>query len=129
MADPTVTPAAMPTVAPEERGTLEVRTKALEHLAERAALEAPGTVAHRGSLRGLLGGNVPHAEVTTSGQRVRVVLDVAVTWPADVARVAAGVRDHVLSRSSELGGVGVTSVDVTVHLVTPQDSPRERRVQ
>lgn len=113
----------------EERGTLDVRTRAIERLAERAVLETPGTVAHRGSLGGLIGGSAPSAHVSTSGPGVRVVLDVAATYPADIGRIAAEVRDHVLRRAADLSGVGVTTVDVTVHLVSPDEVATPRRVQ
>lgn len=114
-------------VRAEERGTLDVRTRALTHLVERAALEAAGSVRHRTTLGKVRGSDLPHASLTVHGLDARVALDVACHWPADLSAVAADVRERVRERASSLSGLTITSVDVTVHTVADA-GPERRRV-
>jgi uncharacterized alkaline shock family protein YloU len=97
----------------EARGQLSVRAQALQHVVESVALEVPRVRRTSGSLAGVRSGT-PHASVHVRGTTARVDLDVAVAWPAPVSEVAAQVRAAVLDRASELSGVRITSVDVTV---------------
>lgn len=108
------------TVAVESRGSLNVRAQALQHIVESVALEVPGVHPVEGSLGGVRSGS-PRATVRVRGTSARVTVEVACRWPAPVARVAAGVRDRVLERASELSGVRLGSVDVTVKLVGTDD--------
>ncbi|MDF9714756.1 Asp23/Gls24 family envelope stress response protein [Nocardioides sp. ChNu-153] len=112
----------------ENRGTLEVRTTAVRTLVERAVLETPGTVAHRSALGRLTGQGSPRADVEMHGRSARVSADVAAVWPCSVTAIAAGVRDRVRERAARLSGVHISTVDVTVHVVSPDDvdSPRRR---
>lgn len=107
---------------PEERGVLDVRTKALQHIVERAALEAQHTVVHSSLLGRLRGADWPSASVTMHGRSARVEVDVACVWPAPVAQIAAEVRDTVLREATRISGVHIRSVDVTVHAITPDSS-------
>lgn len=112
-----------------QRGRLEVRTKALAHIAEQAALEVPRTVSRRSTL-GLLGTTTPKATVAVTGDTARVEVSVACTWPAPLARVADEVRARVAEQVAHLAGLSVTSVDVTVGTVTPEPDTDDRgRVQ
>jgi uncharacterized alkaline shock family protein YloU len=111
VAEPTPTTAVA--VVPEGRGQLSVRAHALQHIVESVALEVPRVRRTSGSLAGVRNGT-PHASVHVRGTTARVSLDVAVAWPAPVSEVAAQVRDTVLDRASELSGVRITAVDVTV---------------
>jgi uncharacterized alkaline shock family protein YloU len=125
-----VADAAVPAAAPAaERGRLEVRTKALAHIAEQAALEVPRTVSRRTTL-GLLGTTTPKATVSVHGDTARVEVSVACTWPAPLARVADEVRTRVAEQVAHLAGLTVTSVDVTVGAVAPEPDTDDRgRVQ
>lgn len=117
--------------APAERGTLDVRAKAVERLAEGAALEIPGSVRHAsrlgaltGSLTGPLTGSThPKATVRISDGSARVDVAVACVWPAPLARIAAQVRERVAQRTAELSGISIISVDVTVTAVDADDLP------
>ena len=114
MAEPTtITPTGTVAVVPEGRGELRVRAHALQHIVESVALEVPRVRRTSGSLAGVRSGT-PHASVHVRGTTARVSLAVAVAWPAPVSEVAAQVRDTVLDRASELSGVRITAVDVTV---------------
>lgn len=115
-----------------ERGTLEVRARALESIAEQAAREVPRTVVRRARLGGLTAQASPQAKValtasvrqdqgataTTTTPSARIDVDVLCVWPAPLSAVAEQVRDHVAARASALSGVAVTSVDVTVGATT-----------
>lgn len=109
-----------------ERGTLEVRARALETIAEQAAREVPRTVVRRARLGGLAAQASPQAKVAltsstqqgATGPSARIDVDVLCLWPAPLASVAEQVRDHVTARATALSGVAVTSVDVTVGATT-----------
>lgn len=102
-----------------DRGTLDVRNKALQRIIERIVLQIPGTVAHRNTLGRLTGTALPKADITAEGRAVRVKLDIAMAWPGDVARVATAARDAVRQEAFRLSGIQIRSVDVTVHAVDP----------
>ncbi|GIM65853.1 hypothetical protein Pve01_95600 [Planomonospora venezuelensis] len=108
--------------AVESRGSLNVRAQALQHIVESVALEVPGVHLVDGGLAGVRPGS-PRASVRVRGTSARVQIEVACRWPAPVSRIAADVRRHVLDRASELSGVRLASVDVTVGL----DGTDERR--
>ncbi|VXC02508.1 Asp23/Gls24 family envelope stress response protein [Nocardioides sp. AX2bis] len=113
-------------VRAEERGTLDVRTRALTHLVERAALEVAGSVRHRTTLGKVRGSDLPHASLDVHGHDVRVTVDIACRWPADLSAVTADVRDRVRERVPALSGLTVTSVDVTAHTVAAAEPDRGR---
>jgi uncharacterized alkaline shock family protein YloU len=114
-----------------DRGTLEVRTKALQHVVERATLEVPGTVVQHRTLGGVLGSGTPRASVSVRGGRARIDVTVACRWPAPVARIAEDVRSRVSERAAALTGVQVLSVDVTVQAASgaASDERQDRRVE
>ncbi|GAA4672033.1 Asp23/Gls24 family envelope stress response protein [Nocardioides nanhaiensis] len=116
---------------PEDRGSLEVRLKAIRHVVERVALQTPGVVRHSTVLGRVSGGGSPHADVTMRGRSARIALRVAVVWPAPVTAVAAEVRDAVRSEAARLTGVHVETVDVEVYAVSDDDidEPTRRRVE
>lgn len=116
--------------AGEDRGTLDVRNKALQRIIERVALTVPGTVAHRTALGRVTGSALPKADITAEGRAVRVKLDVAMTWPGNVSRVATSARDAVRQEAFRLSGIEIRSVDVTVHAVDPSAAEdTDRRVE
>lgn len=115
---------------PATRGTLDVRTAALEHLAEHVAAEVSGTVEYRSNMDKLRGRGYPHADVSIRGASSWITLDIAVAWPAAVEEVAATAREQVRTETARLSGSDVRRVDVTVHVMSADqvDTP-QRRVQ
>lgn len=133
MADQTLTAVPAPSTElapPEDRGSLEVRLKAIRHVAEQVALHTPGVVRHSTVLGRVSGGGSPHADVTMRGRSARIQLRVAVLWPAPLTDIAARVRDEVRHETARMAGVHVETVDVEVYTVTEDDidQPARRRV-
>ena len=115
-----------------ERGQTTIADRVLETLARRAALEIPGVVRHStGSDLLPMGSDHPAATVESAGDRVRLRLEVALTWGTAVPEVASTVRQHVRRRVSEQTGKVVDRVDVSVVALLPQSrqsTTQERRV-
>ncbi|MEJ5946632.1 Asp23/Gls24 family envelope stress response protein [Pseudokineococcus basanitobsidens] len=115
---------------PGDRGGLDVADRVLERIARRAVGEVDGVApSASGGLAGLLGSGYPSVEVQHAGGRVRVLVDVASLWPRPAASVAAGVREAVARRLSELAAVRVDAVQVTVRDVVRPRPPQEARVR
>lgn len=113
-----------------ERGSLEVRARALEHLAEKAANDVPGTVSVSGGVARLRGRDYPAVKVRVHGPRAFFEVDVAGTWPCPVAELTRLVRDRVRGDVARLSGMDVIRVDVRLHIINPDagDQPARRRV-
>ncbi|WP_157225969.1 Asp23/Gls24 family envelope stress response protein [Rhodococcus sp. AW25M09] len=114
---------------PGQRGSLEIKHKAVERLAVLAARSTDSVTARHPGLRVLGGRDLPKAEVTVNGSRVRAQVVVAVTWPSPLAQVAANVRAAVARDLSELGLYTVDRVDVTVECVSAEAPVEEGRVR
>jgi uncharacterized alkaline shock family protein YloU len=108
-------------VAPEVRGTLDVRVKALEHVVEEVVRQTPGTVSHTSTLRRLVRGGTPSASTTVHAGAARLDVRISCTWPCDVTRIATDVRERVLAETQRMTGVEVRSVDVAVEVISPDD--------
>lgn len=104
---------------PQQRGTLDVRTVAIGHIAEHVASQVPGTVAHSTGLGKLLGKKYPSVDVDVRGSSTWIRLEIAVVWPTAVENIAARARDKVRSETARLSGSDVRRVDVTVHVLAP----------
>ncbi|MBF4161660.1 Asp23/Gls24 family envelope stress response protein [Nocardioides acrostichi] len=104
-----------------QRGSTEIRPRAVEAVVAETARRTPGTVVRRRRVPGLPGprGGDPAVEVTMHGPVARVRVDVHVAWPAPLARVAADVRGRLADEASRLAGLEFRTVDVTVHAVDP----------
>ncbi len=104
----------------DERGTLDVRSKALEQIICGASLTVAGTVAVHpaGGLQQLTGTTYPTASVAFAGTSARAQLSVAAPWPCAVQELATSVRDRVRAEAMRLSGTEISRLDVTVHLVT-----------
>ena len=111
------------------RGSLEIKHKAVERLAVLAARSTDAVADRQPGLRVLGGRDLPRADVTINGSRVRAQVAVAVTWPSPLAKVAANVRAAVARDLSELGSYTVDRVDVTVQCVPAETTHEEGRVQ
>lgn len=114
---------------PGQRGTLDVRTVAIQHIVEHVASQVPGTVAHSAGLGKLLGKGYPSAEVDVRGSSTWIRLDIAVVWPTAIEQIAVQARDQVREQTARLSGSDVRRVDVTVHvLAADQVDGTSRRV-
>jgi uncharacterized alkaline shock family protein YloU len=104
-----------------ERGTLDVRTKALEHLVAQAALQVPGCVARPAGVH-RLARSLPSASVTFRGSVAVAELHAAATWPCRVQELATTIRDAVRTEASRLSGTDIGRVDVTLHVVPADET-------
>lgn len=114
--------------APEDRGRLEIAEQVVERVAAIAACEVPGVRRVGSGLESVVGRRYPKVRAQVAGGHVRVRVDVAVGWPAPLARTAAAVRTRVRERLSALVGLTVDVVDVTVATVEVPTRD-DRRVQ
>ncbi|KQY55790.1 hypothetical protein ASD11_14890 [Aeromicrobium sp. Root495] len=115
--------------APEDRGTLDVKARAVESILCRAALDVDGSVAHSAGVGPLGGRNLPTAAVTFRGSIAVATLDVGAHWPCRAEELAATIRDTVRVEASRLSDTEITRVDVTLHVVPGSgDQSRPRRV-
>ena len=112
-----------------DRGTVTVRDKAVQRIARAAACEVGGVHEH-GSRLGVLGGRtLPAVDVEVSDGQARARVELAVAWPRPCRTVADGVRSRVRWALSELAGLGVDTVDVTIStILTPHQVPAPKRV-
>ncbi|WP_208972294.1 Asp23/Gls24 family envelope stress response protein, partial [Kineococcus rubinsiae] len=114
------------------RGTLRVADRAVERIAEAAALEVPGVApsgAGTGTLGTALGRAYPRVGCQVAGRRVRADVEIATRWPQPADRVAAAVREHVTERLSTLAALDVDAVDVRVAEVVRLVARDARRVR
>ena len=129
-ASPEKDDASGPAIDPAARGILDVRSTAIEHLAELVAGDVAGTVKYSSGLAKLRGRGYPHAAVSIRGASSWITLDIAVVWPGNIEDVATATREQVRTETTRLSGSDVRRVDVTVHLLTAdQVDTSERRVR
>lgn len=115
---------------PAERGVLDIRTAAIEHLVEHIADGVAGTVRFSSTLDRLRGRGCPHADASVRGSSVWISLDIAVQWPSPVESIASDVRAQVMTEATRMSGSDVRRVDVTVQVLSAdQVGPPRRRVQ
>ncbi|SHW75846.1 Protein of uncharacterised function (DUF322) [Mycobacteroides abscessus subsp. abscessus] len=96
------------------RGTLTVREKVAQRLAVRAALDTPDVLPFPEGRAKIPGRSLPQAQLTVTGDRVTAHLKVTVAWPAPAVAVARAVQRNVAQTLSNMGGLQVDRVDVTV---------------
>lgn len=108
--------------AAEDRGSLHIADRAVERIARQSALETGTVVATGGRIDQVVGNRYPRVSAKVAGDRVRVGLDIAITWPAATATVTSEVRSHVAYRVGELTGMQVDAVDVNVAQFAPSGS-------
>ncbi|MGC4942289.1 Asp23/Gls24 family envelope stress response protein [Kribbella sp. DT2] len=106
---------------PGARGRLEISPRAIEKLAERAALDI-ASVTHRGTT---FGRGLPKASSSTVGTRVRLTLQLAVLWGRPLPEIAADTRAHVATTVADLTGLSVDLVDVEITAVLARPEPIE----
>jgi uncharacterized alkaline shock family protein YloU len=124
-----------------ELGTISINDRVVEKMAARAAIEIPdaGAAASRFLGRSMAGASalgarqtsldgLPKTSADVDGSRVILDLSISVRWPASVREVSDAVREHVRSRVSELTGLIVTEVSISVTALVTQ-LPAPPRVQ
>jgi uncharacterized alkaline shock family protein YloU len=116
---------------------ISIDDRVVEKMAARAAVEIPdaGGAAPRVLGRSLPGAGafgtrqtsltaLPRVSADVDGSIVILDLSISVRWPASVPEVSSAVREHVRSRVSDLTGLTVTEVVISVtDLVTRLPAP------
>jgi uncharacterized alkaline shock family protein YloU len=120
----TADPEAHPLAEPGERGRLDIRDRAVEHLVAAATLTAPGVHRHGSGIGRLVGRELPRVTVDVAGDHVRATVEVAATWGQHLATVAAAVRDAITRTLATDGGLVVDGVTVHVAAIIEPDSTR-----
>jgi uncharacterized alkaline shock family protein YloU len=120
-----------------ELGMISIDDRVVEKMAACATVEIPdaGGAAPRVLGRSLPGAGafgtrrtslaaLPKVSADVDGSVVILDLSISVRWPASVPEVSSAVREHVRSRVSELTGLTVTEVAISVtDLVTRLPAP------
>ncbi len=118
-------------------GMISINDRVVEKMAACAVVEIPdaGGAAPRVLGRSVSGAGafgarrtslttLPKVSVDVDGSIVVLDLSISVRWPASVPEVSSAVREHVRSRVSELTGLSVTEVAISVtDLVTQLAGP------
>lgn len=108
------------------RGTLTVREKVAQRLAVRAALDTPDVLPFPESRTKIPGRSLPQAQLTVIGDRVTAHLKVTVAWPAPAVDVARAVQRNVAQTLSDMAGLHVDRVDVTVEQLSTVTTDMKR---
>ncbi len=124
--DVTVAEHPIDTAGPEVggRGSLTVRDRAVNHVAEYAARGVAGVVSQPGRM---VGRSLPRVDSTVNGGHVRMRIAIAAAWPRSVAGVSAAVRTRVTDQVERCTGLIVEKVDVVVDNVVHGAGAAERR--
>lgn len=123
---------AADTTDPGERGSLIIKDRAVQRIAEAAALGVPGVVPAGRSpnaLNAALGRAYPRVDCDVAGGRVRAEVEIVGLWPVSAPQLGARVRKAVTDRLQELAGLRVDSVDVTIAKIVQVVTAPRRRVQ
>ena len=133
--------AAESTAGQTELGAISISDSAVQDIAVLAAAEKPdaGGAAPRVLGRAVPGADAlgvrptsltapPKARARVDGSVVTLDLSMSIRWPASVPEVTSAVREHVRSRVSELTGLTVQeiSISVTALVTDPPAAPRVR---
>ncbi|MEU4396781.1 Asp23/Gls24 family envelope stress response protein [Kribbella sp. NPDC023855] len=113
---PTGTPgteSAVPDDGAGDRGRLEIAPRAIERIAEVTALQARGVLRREATL----GRGLPKAKAQLAGQRVGLVVELAVEWGYPLAELAAEVRGRVTRAVTDLTGLGIDAVSIDISAV------------
>jgi uncharacterized alkaline shock family protein YloU len=122
-------------------GVISISDSAVQDIAAQAAAESPdaGGAAPRVLGRAVPGAGAlgvrrtsltapPKARARVDGSVVTLDISMSIRWPASVPKVTSAVREHVRSKVSELTGLTVQeiSISVTALVTDPPPSPRVR---
>ena len=117
---------------PGERGTLVIKDRAVQRIAEAAALSVAGVVPAAQSTNALntaLGRAYPRVDCEIAGGRVRAEVTVVGLWPSSAPRLGAQIRQTVTEQLEVLAGLRVDTVDVTIAKIVRVATPQPRRVR
>ncbi|WP_051809364.1 Asp23/Gls24 family envelope stress response protein [Actinoplanes subtropicus] len=117
---------------PGERGILIMKDRAVQRIAEAAALQVPGVIPAAQStstIGAALGRGYPRVDCDVAGGRVRADVEIVGRWPIPAAHLGAQVRAAVTEQLQRLAGLRVDAVDVTIAKIIRVAAPPRRRVQ
>lgn len=117
---------------PGWRGSLLIKDRAVQRIAEAAALAVTGVAPAEKSTNALnsaLGRAYPRVDCDVAGGRVRAELEIVGVWPTPAPLLAGQVRDAVTDQLERLAGLTVDAVDVNVAKVIRVQAAPRRRVQ
>jgi uncharacterized alkaline shock family protein YloU len=117
---------------PGERGNLIIKDRAVQRIAEAAALSVPGVVPAAQStntLNAALGRAYPRVDCEVAGGRVRAEVEIVGLWPTPAPQLGAQVRQTVTDQLQRLAGLRVDAVDVTIAKMIRTAAAPRRRVQ
>ena len=128
---------AVPGLGRNELGMISINDRVVEKMAAGAAVEIPdaGAAASRFLGRSMAGASafgarqtslsaLPKASADVDGSLVNLDLSISVRWPASVPEITSAVRENVRRRVSELTGLTVSEVSISVTaLVTQLPAP------
>lgn len=104
----------------ELRGSLYIKDHIFYRVAQRAATSVADVVPASSLWRKVVRGEYPRIDIQVAGERIRVDIQLAVTWPTNVALVARTVSERVADELTRVTGYFVDGVDVHVaQLVRP----------
>lgn len=105
---------AAPVTDPGDRGRLQVRGRAIEHLVEAAVLTTPGVRRHGKALSGLIGHDLPRVDAVVAGDHVRTEVEIAAEWGRPLAALSADVRARITTALCDHAGLVVDGIAVHV---------------
>jgi uncharacterized alkaline shock family protein YloU len=132
-----VTPGVEPGAGRTDLGTISIGERVVSKIAARAAVEFPDagaaalrvlgrTVPGAGHLgvRGTDLDGLPKTSVDVDGTKAFIEMELSIRWPASISDVTGRVRTKVRDRVSELTGLSVDEVRISVtDLVTHFSAP------
>ncbi|GGL46807.1 hypothetical protein [Nocardia jinanensis] len=106
----------MTAVAAELPGETTISERAVGRLAAAAAREVASV------------GGRPQVDATVSGDRIALEVRLPVRYPEPVGQITEACREHLIRRTEELTGLGVSHVDIVVSEMT-RSAPATGRVR
>jgi len=113
--------------APGLRGATVIPEAVVTRITGRVAREALSRQSEGPPAR--LGLGAPRVKAVVHHGSARIVVGVDLPYPIDIAGACGEVRRYVSERVSELTGMRVDDVTVSVHRLVPSQSLRPGRVQ
>ncbi len=115
----------------DPRGTLTIADRALTRITRQVALDVPGVAPEdAGTVERTLGRGYPRVHWQRAGDRARVEVEVAITWPASATTVTRAVQEAVRRELGRLADQDVLAVSVAVRdVVRPTAAPPRARVR
>lgn len=106
-----------------DMNSYRISDKTVAHIAEKAVLTVPGSLAVDAKLAGLAGRSLPQVEATIDRSVAAVTLDIemAASYPAPVRRVTDEVRRTVTEHVRTLTGLSVSRVNISVAEIKPSE--------